>query len=272
LFLRYGGNIYPVFCVSPADSRPRDLLNNQPARAGDRASAEESLGREEDDVKRVGQECETVFQSIHLKDGATPQGVPGSNKVAAVEQGIAPAANTASMVNTPASSADPAPVSGVPDGFKVLAFTYCKSPTNCWDASIFVPSDAQLVSSDCKQYVYQMTVKGAPFLLLAGSTAGCNGRSAIDASQVRWKQLVDSESERAPGTASTISSQQMTLEGNPAVVTKMRFKKGIADWIAKRAEVESNGSQLVVGCMSPKETFGDGDAVCSGLIDSLRLP
>jgi hypothetical protein len=52
----------------------------------------------------------------------------------------------------------------------------------------------------------------------------------------------------------------------------MRFKKGLADWIGKRAEVENNGAQLVVGCMAPKETFADGDTICSGLIESLRLP
>jgi hypothetical protein len=64
----------------------------------------------------------------------------------------------------------------------------------------------------------------------------------------------------------------MRLDGKPAVITQMRFKKNFADWIAKRAEIENNGARLVVGCMSPKETFADGDAVCSGLIGSLRLP
>jgi hypothetical protein len=52
----------------------------------------------------------------------------------------------------------------------------------------------------------------------------------------------------------------------------MKFRKGLEEWMGKRAEVDSNGVHLVVGCMGPREHFADADAVCSGLIDSLRLP
>jgi hypothetical protein len=42
--------------------------------------------------------------------------------------------------------------------------------------------------------------------------------------------------------------------------------------MGRRAEVEANGIPLVVGCLAQKEHFTDGEAVCTGLIESLRLP
>jgi hypothetical protein len=139
---------------------------------------------------------------------------------------------------------------------------------------VFVPADAKLVNSDCNQYVFEIKVKGKPFLLLTGSSGadGCEGRKADDPSLVRWEQLVAPESARAPGTSNIISDQQIVLDGKRAVVTEMKFKNGLIDWIGKRAEIESNGVSLVVGCMSQKEYFADGDDICSTLIGSIQLP
>ena len=316
VFVRGAANIYPVFCVTPSDSRSRDVINSSHTSYGAKTMARESLEHEQDDMKSVWQKCDSVFQSIHIRDAnAAQKGVTASSKAgadagkpaaaSAAAAGVqtANAGNAGSLADvahqlhqppagaagaTPqpspvqsassssetAQSAEPAMGSTVPAGFKVQAFNYCKSATLCWDASVLVPADAKLISSDCKQYVFEIKVKGAPFLLLAGGAGSdvCRGRSANDPSQVQWKQLVDPETARAPGTSSIISAQQMTLEGQPAVITKMRFKNGFADWIAKRADVEDNGSGVVVGCLAPKDTFADGDAICSGLILSLRLP
>lgn len=312
VFVRGAGVVYPVFCVAPSDSRSRDTINSQRSNGWVKEWAREALDREEDDIKKVLQKCDTVFQSIHIKESvaaqkestdsgkaATNGAKPAAVQSAAVDSANAPAASSAQaggsgslaaiahqLKQTPGApvqssaadaadqSTDPAAGSTIPAGYKVHAFNYCQSSTQCWDASVLVPNDAKLVSSDCKQYVFELKVKGAPLLLLAGATGSdsCNGRSANDPNQVQWKQLVDPESARAPGTASTISAQQMTLNGLPAVITKMRFKKGYADWMSKRAEVESNGFQLVVGCMAPKENFADADAICTGLIESLQLP
>jgi hypothetical protein len=138
---------------------------------------------------------------------------------------------------------------------------------------VLVPADAQLVSSDCKQYIFEIKVQGAPFLLLAGpSGETCGNRNASDPSLVKWNQLAAPEAARAPGSSSTIGSLQATLDGKPAIITTISFRKGLSDWMGKRAEVENNGAQLVVGCMAPREHFTDGDAICSSLIASLRLP
>ena len=297
VFVRALGNIYPVFCVTATDSRAREILNNPHSNYHEKAWARESLAREDEDVRSVWQKCESVFQSIRFGERAASasKGADSNGQAAGVDPERARAGGSSAASGGPGSLADIArqlhespgaevkvpvqPVNAVPaestipDGFKAQAFNYCKNPTQCWDASVLVPADAQLVSSDCRQYVFEIKVHGTPFLLLAGSAGtGSCGRSADDAGQVRWKQLVDPESARGPGTSSTISSQQMKLDGKSAVVTKIKFRKGLDEWIAKRAEVDSNGGQLVVGCMALRDTFAEGDAICSGLIESLRLP
>jgi hypothetical protein len=278
VFVMGAGVIYPVFCVAPTDSNLRDYINNKHTSEGPKQLAEEGLGKETDDIKKVLQKCDTVFESIHIREGIAPLKQGADSKAAAsVAQpasapaaAVVPGATANAVAPAPVQPAVPAMGSTIPAGFKLQAFSYCKSINECWDASVLVPAEAQLVSADCKQYVFEMKVQGSPFQLLMGP-AGCNGNND-PANQVRWKQLVDPESARAPGTSSTISTQQLKLDGKTAVVTQMRFKKNFVDWIGKRAEVESNGAHLVVGCMSPKENFADGDAICSGLIGSLRLP
>jgi len=313
-------NIFPVICAAPTDSRARDILNSPHSSYVLKRNARLVMDREEQEVRAVWQKCESVLQSIHLKeDGARQAGMPTSSpdgrvsakpadtkavagNPSASQEGPAQAGNKpavnpadagkaggppslaeiarrlhespAQATTIPTAAESTGVQSTVPAGLKVHSFNYCKSHTQCWDASVFVPADAQLVSSDCKQYVFETKVKGVLFLLLAGAggTDSCQGRSANDPSLVRWNQLVAPETARAPGTASTVSTQQTTLDGKLAVITTMRFKKGMADWMGKRAEVDANGIQIVVGCMAPREQFPDGDTVCSALIGSLRLP
>jgi hypothetical protein len=191
-----------------------------------------------------------------------------------------PSRATQNTAQAPASATDNAatahtaanpPGSTVPAGFKVQGFKYCKSRSECWNASVLVPAEAQLVSSTCKQYAFEAKVQATTFLLMAGpATADCDGNGGTDL--VRWKQLVDPENKRAPGTYSLISSLNTTLGGKPAVVTTMSFRKGLDSWMGKRAELENNGVPLVVGCMAPRDHFADGDAVCTKLLESLVLP
>jgi hypothetical protein len=185
-------------------------------------------------------------------------------------QTTAQSASASASENTAPAAANPS-ASTIPAGFKVHAFNYCKSRSECWNASVLVPAEAQLVSSACKQYAFESKVQGTTFLLMAGpASADCDGNGGADL--VRWKQLVDPENKRAPGTYSLISSLNTTLAGKPAVVTTMSFRKGLDSWMGKRAELENNGVPLVVGCMALRDHFADGDAVCTKLIESLVLP
>jgi hypothetical protein len=279
VFVRSLGNIYPVFCVTPSDSNSRDFINTTPTYYN-KAWAEKSLAKETDEMKNALKGCDTVFRSIHIPEGISAQKSAANIANGAPPQPSQPAAVPASSGGTPEANHGSVPTSmqtpmggssSLPPGVKVQAFTYCATARDCFDASVLVPTEAQLLSSDCKQYVFETKIQGQPFLLLAG-TNSCTGRNPNDANLVRWNQLVLPETQRAPGTASTVTALQGTVDGKPAVITTMRFKNGLADWMGKRAEIESNGVQLVVGCMGPREHFADADAACSALIDSLRLP
>jgi len=172
----------------------------------------------------------------------------------------------------PPALTEPAQAS-VPAGYKLYPFQYCSSSQKCWDASVLVPSNAQLVSSDCQRAVFEAKAQATTVLLLAGlAKSECDGHGAAGPSLVRWKQLADPENDRAPGTYSTISSQTTKLSGKPAIITTLGFRTGMTQWMGKRIEVESNGVPLVVGCLAERDHFDDGDAVCSMLIGSLQLP
>jgi len=282
MFIRGGGNIFPVFCVANSDSNAREVLNDPDAGYWQKTWAKKSLAKEDDSLREVWQKCNSVFQSIHFTE-STAQ--PETTQVTKTDAGVQTLAATPKAAAQPAMGASGAGAadgssavvpagSSVPAGFKVQPFNYCKSHNDCWNASIVVPADAQLVSSACKQYVFEMKVQGSPFLLLAGPAAGegCGNPSSSDPSQVRWNELAAPESRRAPGTSNTISSQQTKLDGKPAIITQIGFRKGLTEWMGKRAEIESNGVPLVVGCMAPREHFADGETICSGLIGSLQLP
>ena len=279
VFLRSLGNIYPVFCVTPSDSGSRDFINTAPTYSN-KAWAEKSLAKETEDIKKTLKGCDTVFQSVHIPEGISAQKSAANIAVTAPSRQVAVPAATSSSEGTPGAAHGALPTSmqlpmgasgSLPPGMKVHAFTYCATARDCFDASVLVPTEAQLLSSDCKQYVFETKIQGQAFLLMAG-TNSCAGRNPNDANLVRWNELVLPETQRASGTASTVTTLQGTVDGKPAVITTMRFKKGLEDWMGKRAEIDSNGVQLVVGCMGPREHFADADTVCSALIDSLRLP
>lgn len=287
VFVRGPRTVAPVLCVALTGSASRDVLNNPNSSGLAKLDAKEVLQTQEKDYRTVWDKCETVLKSIDFKTsisqavtqstpGAAPQTqaapVGSANSLADVAQHIhqnpgqpVPAAPAAAAAATPAAPS-------APEGGRIHAFNYCKSTRDCWNASVIVPADAKLVSSDCKQFVFETKVQGTTFLLLAGQGDGCGTRAASDANLVRWKQLVDPENLRAPGTSSTVSSLEVKLDGKPAVITTMKFKRGLSDWEGKRAEVEANGLQVVVGCMAPRDQFPDVEPVCSALISSLRLP
>jgi len=263
-FLRSENTIYPVMCAASSDNNNRDSVNNQHSANKDNArGAPES---EDQDARAIWQKCATAFQSIRPKDAKAPQ---ATAQAGASDSGI----HSVQTPGQPAAIFSNAPAGTIPAGYKVHPFHYCSGPLQCWDASVLVPTGAQLVSSDCKRYIFQTKVQGSDLLLMAGPAAGeCADHSPTGPDIVRWNQLADPETKRAPGTYNTISSQVTKLDGKAATITTMHFRNGMTDWMGKRAEVESNGVVLVVGCMAQRDHFDDADAVCSTMIGSLQMP
>lgn len=288
LFIRGPRTVAPVLCVALTGSASRDVLNNPNSSYLAKVDAKEVLATQEKDYRTVWDKCEIVLKSVEFKKNVG-QALTEASPASAPQSKAAPTAGSANSLadvaqrihenpGQPVASAQPAPVApapaapSVPEGSKVHAFNYCKGARDCWNASVVVPADAKLVSSDCKQFVFETKVQGTTFLLLAGQSDGCGARAATDPNTVRWKQLVDPENLRAPGTSSTVSALVDKVDGKPAVITTMKFKRGLDFWMGKRAEVETNGLQVVVGCMAPRDQFPDAEPVCSALISSLRLP
>lgn len=265
VLVRVANNVYPLMCLATTESHARDVANSAAASVNQKVHARQTVAQEDENVRQVWQKCDTVFGSIHFKDNAGAQVEVAQSKKPATD-------GTTQNLQSPSVAATPArPQSTAPDGFKIHSFNYCKSANQCWDASLFVPADAQLLSSGCKQYIFESKIQGTSFLLMAGP-AGCDSGTPAANDLVRWKQLVDPENKRAPGTYSMISSQTTTLQGKPAAITTLSFRKGLDDWMGKRIEIESNGVPLVVGCIAPREHFADGEAICSTMIGSLQLP
>jgi hypothetical protein len=198
---------------------------------------------------------------------------PAQAAPAQVAKPVSDAGEQSAQASAEAISASGQQTGNAPKGFKAHPFQYCKGPQQCWNASVLVPADARLINSTCKQYMFETKIKGNSFLLLVGPEAGdCDGHGGGGPDPVRWKELVDPETKRAPGTYNLISSQGTTLDGKAALISTIGFRKGLDSWMGKRVEVESNGIPLVVGCLAPTDHFSDGDELCSGLINSLQMP
>jgi hypothetical protein len=268
-FVVGASSLYPVVCVAADHARS---VGTTAQKASDPHASEN-----DDFSAEAHQKCDVILQSIQLNQNvATEPALSAGKRTDASPQPAATRQETSqSAAPQPETNATINLASGstIPAGSKVARFQYCSRPLQCWDASVLVPADAQLLTASCKQYVYSSKIQGTEFLLMAGPADGqCNGASASSTDLVRWRQLVDPESKRAPGTYSTISSQTTTLDSKPGIITTLSFRKGLDDWMGKRIEIESNGVPLVVGCMAPRDHFADGDTVCTALIGSLQLP
>ncbi len=222
-------------------------------------------------AQQVANELSEDQNAQHAKPAA-PDSTAAAHRAAANPQPVsATAAPQADDKSAQTASAPTQSVvaSSIPAGFKIYPFTYCSGAQHCFNASILIPVDAKLVSSDCKQSIFETKIQGTPFLLMAGP-ATCDGPGGPNL--VRWNQLVDPETRRPPGTYNLISSQATTIDGKAANVVSIGFRKGLDSFMGKRIEVESNGIPLVVGCIAARAIFPDGDAACSPMVISLHLP
>lgn len=285
LLIAVSGSAQTAAAPTQQDGSLADVARKMRAQKGDQVK---------DDVNRAQQDADELSEDQNNKgqrqsptpdakgnasaSAATAEKPAGTNQDAAVAPSNPAPANQAPAVTPDKPAQDKQaqaaltptqPASTVPAGFKVHPFTYCGGPQHCWNASVLITADAQLVSSDCKQFIFTSKAQGTPFFLMAGQE-NCDAKNGPD--PVRWKQLIDPESKRPPGTYNTISSQNTTFNGKPAILTTLGFRLGMDSWMGKRIEVESNGVALVVGCIAPRDNFPDVETVCSKLIESLQMP
>ena len=97
-------------------------------------------------------------------------------------------------------------------------------------------------------------------------------RSLTDPDYIRMLDLANSNGwsrEKPDG----VSTQELTIEGRPALMTRFRFQREPKQWwIGERVLIENQGAQFLVGCAAPEEHFADAEVWCTTLVNSLRLP
>ena len=160
-----------------------------------------------------------------------------------------------------------------PPGFQSFPMQYCLNPQQCAEATVFVPEKAEVVSRINGQYIFKAMLNGDAVMLYAGpADVNAPYRSMTDPDYIRMRDLANANgwSREKPDSVST---QEMTIEGKPALMTRFRYQRDQKKWwIGERALIEIPGRQFLVGCAAPEERFADAEALCTTLVNSLRLP
>ena len=160
-----------------------------------------------------------------------------------------------------------------PPGFQAFTLQYCHNPDDCLQASVVIPEKAEVVSRVNGQHIFKTMLNGDPVMLYAGpADVNAPYRSLTHPDFIRMRDLANSNGwsrERTDG----VSTQEMTIEGRSALMTRFRYQREPnVWWIGERALIEDDDMQFLVGCTAPEQRFADAEALCTTLVNSLRLP
>jgi len=160
-----------------------------------------------------------------------------------------------------------------PAGFQVFVLQYCQNPQQCSEAPVVIPEKSEIVSRTNGQYIFKAALDGESAVLYAGpADVNAPYRSLTDADYTRMRDLANPNAGLREKPDS-VNSQELTIEGNPAVVTRFRYQRDQKRWwIGERVLIANQGSQFLLGCTAPEEHFADAEAMCTTLMNSLRLP
>jgi hypothetical protein len=167
-----------------------------------------------------------------------------------------------------------------PPGFQSFTIQYCLNPNQCSEASVVIPEKTEVVARVNGQHVFKTTLSGDPVMLYAGpADVNAPYRSMTDRDYIRMRDLANANGwshEKTDG----VSTQEMTIEGRPTLMTRFRYQREQNTWwVGERALMEmqnspydTKGWQFLVGCTAPEQRFADAEALCTTLVNSLRLP
>ncbi len=160
-----------------------------------------------------------------------------------------------------------------PAGFESFILQYCQNPQQCSEASVVIPEKAEVVSRTNGQYIFKAALDGESVMLYAGpADVNAPYRSLTDPDYIRMRDLANANgwSREKPDSVST---QDLTIEGRPALMTRFRYQRDQKRWwIGERVLIDNQGKQFLLGCAAPDEHFADAEALCTTLVNSLRLP
>jgi hypothetical protein len=160
-----------------------------------------------------------------------------------------------------------------PAGFQPFVLQFCLNPQQCSEASVVIPEKAEVVSRTNGQYIFKAALDGESVMLYAGpADVNAPYRSLTDPDYIRMRDLANANgwSREKPDSVST---QDLTIEDRPALMTRFRYQRDQKRWwIGERVLIENQGKQFMLGCAAPEEHFADAEALCTTLVNSLRLP
>lgn len=163
--------------------------------------------------------------------------------------------------------------SSAPAGFQSFALQYCQNPQQCSEATVIIPDKTEVVSRTNGQHIFKTALDGEPVFLYAGpADVNAPYRSLTDPDYVRMRDLANANGwsrEKADG----VSTQELTIEDRYALMTRFRYQRDQKRWwIGERVLVQNRSGEFLVGCTAPEEHFADAEALCTTLVNSLRLP
>ncbi|HUA15478.1 MAG TPA: hypothetical protein VMG31_09280 [Verrucomicrobiae bacterium] len=301
-------SLIPVMCVSPDefqclgyDQFGYHTCNNRNPSWQEVQETKGAIATRFRDELTTKQMCEQIiYPSIQLKEdivvhpaaireekpGKPPTPVPQDISVAASGEQTpslgdlarrtrqAPHAPArASLVNSEGGAAAPA-------GYQSFVVTYCQNPEHCSEATVVIPEKAEVVSRVNGQHIFKATLNGSPVMLYAGpADVNAPYRSMTDPDYIRLRDLANANGwsrEKTDG----VSTQELSIDGLPALMTRFRYQRDQKRWwVGERALIDmpespyiKEGSQFLIGCTAPEETFAEAEALCTTLVNSLRLP
>jgi len=245
------------------------------------------------DQRTTWQMCEQViYPSITLKEDIVvhPVNIAESNAVRPAapvlqDTSVAYGAQTASVADL-ARAARSAPrvragatldsaegINVAPAGFQTFVVQFCQNPQQCSEASIVIPEKAEVTSRVNGQHIFKTALDGESMFLYAGpADVNAPYRTLTDPDYIRMRDLANPKGwsrEKTDGA----STQQLMIEGHYIVLTRFRYQRDRQRWwIGERVMVNPDASPFMLACTAPEEHFADAEALCTTLVNSLRLP
>jgi hypothetical protein len=186
---------------------------------------------------------------------------------------LAQAARTASRVKPQITLDSAEGTSVAPPGFQTFALQYCQNPQQCSEASVVIPEKAEVVSRVNGQHIFKTALDGEYMLLYAGpSDVNAPYRGLTDSDYIRIRDLANPRGwSREKGDA--VSTQELMIEGRYSIMTRFRYERDQKRWwIGERVLVNVGSIAFMLACTAPEEHFADAEALCTTLVNSLRLP
>lgn len=160
-----------------------------------------------------------------------------------------------------------------PPGYQAFLLRYCQNPQQCSEAPVVIPEHAEMLSRTNGQYIFKAALDGEAIILYAGpADVNAPYRSLTDPDYIRMRDVANSNG-RSHEPAEVVSTQQMIIESRASLLTRFRYQRDQKRWwMGERLLIENRGAQFLLGCTAPEDHFAHAEALCTALVDSLRLP